>query len=73
MQKVNSACTKNPTPRLKLFLDVLSHSFGNAANKATTSHQRYELEKRQWQSQHPEATPAEYSTAMLEIARRCGV
>lgn len=38
-----------------------------------TSFQNYELEKRHWISAHPEATPAEYSQAMLEIARRCGV
>jgi hypothetical protein len=33
----------------------------------------YEQEKRRWTFYHPEATPAEYSAAMLEIARRCGV
>lgn len=36
-------------------------------------HERYELEKRKWQSEHPEATPAEYQQAMTAIARRCGV
>lgn len=35
--------------------------------------ERYELEKRQWQSEHPEATPAEYSKAMMELARRLGI
>ena len=43
--------------------------YGNAHN----AHEHYELEKRIWASQHPEATPAEYSAAILEIARRVGI
>lgn len=37
------------------------------------NYQRYEFEKLQWANAHPAATPAEYSAAMREIARRCGV
>jgi hypothetical protein len=42
-------------------------------NLVRTPDELYEFEKRQWVSEHPEATPAEYSKAMLDIARRAGV
>jgi hypothetical protein len=42
-------------------------------NLVRTPDELYEFEKRLWVSEHPEATPAEYSAAMLAIARRCGV
>lgn len=34
---------------------------------------KYEFDKLQWISTHPNATPAEYSAAMVEIARRNNV
>lgn len=34
---------------------------------------KYEFDKLQWISTHPNATPAEYSAAMLEIARKNGL
>lgn len=35
--------------------------------------QTYELLKRQWILDHPAATPAAYTQAMQQIARKCGV
>jgi hypothetical protein len=33
----------------------------------------YERLKAAWIAAHPEATPAQYTAAMIEIARKCGV
>lgn len=35
--------------------------------------QSYEREKQAWTASHPEATPEQYTSAMLAIAKRCGV
>jgi hypothetical protein len=42
--------------------------FGREVAQSGT--QRYELEKREWISNHPEATPEEYERAIREIAER---
>lgn len=34
---------------------------------------RYEREKSAWIAEHPDATPEQYQTAMLDIASRCGI
>lgn len=34
---------------------------------------KYECMKADWIAQNPDATPAEYTAAMIRIARRCGV
>lgn len=34
---------------------------------------RYERLKAAWIAAHPDATPAQYETAMRELARRCGL
>jgi hypothetical protein len=33
----------------------------------------YEMLKRQWIAQNPNATPAEYQAAMIELARKAGL
>jgi len=34
---------------------------------------RYDAQKAAWIAQHPDATPAEYQTAVRAIAKNCGV
>ncbi len=38
-----------------------------------TAVQRYEVAKRFWIATHPEATQAEYETAMRALARKAGL
>lgn len=42
-------------------------------NPICAGYAAYEARKRQWDSEHPTATPAERDAAMMRIARECGV
>lgn len=49
------------------------HSGRFSPAKPAPNYQRYELEKYYWKLGHPEATPAQYVAACMEIAKRLGV
>lgn len=58
---------------MKQIGDLAKKVFPRGDQLVRSADERYELEKRQWASAHPEATPAEYSAAMRRIAEECGV
>lgn len=54
-------------------LITLCNGCHERAHKPRTSWRRYEVEKRRWLSDHPNATPDEFDAAMLERARKLGL
>jgi len=59
--------------------DIDHAFFGGSPRSRTERHalasatQRYEVIKSAWIETHPGAAPAEYTAAMMRIARQCGV
>jgi hypothetical protein len=62
--------TNPPAVSRSVYADLRVRAHRSAAGN---SYSLYEQRKAKWISQNPEATCAQYDSAMQRIARRCGV